>query len=88
MTTCRLCGLGEEAERNRGVSQKYGRRHYPHSRCGLEKCGAAFFERLPLWRLQNFPARLAHEAGLLEALEAAVAARRMPAEGKGGGHDG
>jgi hypothetical protein len=75
MTTCRVCGEGASLERARGKLIKYGVRHYAHADCALTRWGASFFDRLRDWPLKRFPAMNAERAGLLQALETAIAAR-------------
>lgn len=73
LTTCRVCG---EQEIN-GSMIKYGVRHYAHPKCGLEKWGVEFLDRLHGWQLDAFPALVAKRAGLLDALmERALNARQ------------
>ena len=62
MNTCRLC------HGYRGSLIKYGVRHYAHADCGLQRWGAAFFDRLHDWQLKQFPYFAAKKAGLAEEL--------------------
>jgi hypothetical protein len=70
MATCRLCDKPQESER----LIKYGVRHYAHPSCALTRWGAAFFDRLSLHELENFPALMAEHfkvfPELLRATEA------------------
>lgn len=75
MTTCRLCGEGASGERRRGKLIKYNVRHHAHADCALARWGASFFDRLRDWPLKQFPVLNAERAGLLPALERAIAAR-------------
>jgi hypothetical protein len=88
MATCRVCGKGEEAVATKGGFVRYGPRHYAHASCGLEKHGAAFFERLALWPLERFPALFAYRAGLLEELKQAICERRAAQCAEERGHGG
>ena len=58
MTTCRIC-KGYE-----GQMIHYAVRHYAHADCGLQKWGAAFFDRLSDWQVEQFPFFAAQRAGL------------------------
>jgi hypothetical protein len=59
---------------------KYGVRHYAHADCALTRWGASFFDRLPDWPLKRFPVLSAERAGLLPALEQAIATREKAHE--------
>jgi hypothetical protein len=50
--------------------------------CGLQRFGAGFFGRLSDWPLRRFPVLSAERAGLLQALETAIAARETSARAR------
>lgn len=73
INTCRVCH-----EMTSGHLIKYGVRHYAHPACALRRWGAAFFDRLLPWQLENFPALAASEVGLYDELVRQIKLR--PAE--------
>lgn len=68
MTTCRFC------KKYHGAMFKYGTRHYAHAKCGIEKFGAGFFDKLPTHMLGQLPYFVVSDAGLLPELEKRIAA--------------
>lgn len=60
---CRLCRVMDGKTKTR-----YGKRHWAHPVCALQKWGAAFFDRLSLWQLEQFPAIVANRFGVLDVL--------------------
>lgn len=76
--TCRLCNQSDASTN----LVKYGTRHYAHARCALTRWGAAFFGRLSLFALEQFPAIAAAEAGVYEDLKRAIATERVRLGGK------
>jgi hypothetical protein len=64
MATCRVCKKGEEER----ALVKYAARHYAHARCALRKWGAAFFDRLTPWQLEQFSFTAALHEGLQDEL--------------------
>ncbi len=66
--TCRICGKDNYDKSNPYDLIKYGVRHYAHPDCGLQRFGAAFFDRLQPWELELFPALAADSVGLLQEL--------------------
>ena len=62
--TCRFCRVST----NEDGLIKYGVRHYAHPKCGLQREGGKFFDRLTLWQLTRFPALVAADFGLLDEL--------------------
>ena len=69
MNTCRLC----KDYRNTAPLFKYGVRHYAHAKCGMEKFGAEFFDKLPAHMLGQLPYFAVKDAGLLPELEKRIA---------------
>jgi hypothetical protein len=67
VTACRLCTNNPRPSKY-GEPIKYSVRHYAHAECGLKELGAAFFDRLALWQLQNFPYFAAKQFGLAAEL--------------------
>jgi hypothetical protein len=67
MNACRFCTKAPIRSQY-GEPIKYGVRHYAHAECGLKELGAAFFDRLALWQLQNFPYFAAKQFGLTAEL--------------------
>lgn len=72
--TCRVCGKCTY-EKHKYPMIRYGTRHNAHADCGLQRDGAAFFAKLTPYQLHTFPALAAIDAGMLDALRAAIAAR-------------
>lgn len=64
--TCRFC-KGQAFDLVR-----FGKRHYAHARCGLEKQGAAFLDTLSISERDNFPLIEAKEFGVLDKLRPAA----------------
>lgn len=71
---CRIC---HEYIEGRGL--RYGIRHSAHYVCYMKAKGVQGFDKLPVWKLRQFPYFPAKELGLLSALEIAIA----KAEGEG-----
>lgn len=72
MSTCRVCGKSEYARpfghAGDDTMIKYSTRHYAHAGCGLDKWGAAFFDRLTRHQCDQFPYFTAKNRGLLQEL--------------------
>lgn len=75
VSTCRFCGKCNYDD-SRFELIKYGVRHYAHPDCALAKLGAAFFDRLSLWQLNQFPYKAAQEEGLLPDLQKLIDDKR------------
>jgi hypothetical protein len=74
ISTCRLCKKAS-FDAHKYPMIKYGVRHSAHADCALGKWGVEFFDRLTPWQLTQFPALAAYDAGLLDKLGEAIAAR-------------
>ncbi len=75
--TCRFCHKWDLRDSSKLV--KYGLRHYAHARCGLERFGVVFFDRLSLFELTEFPALVAADYGLLDELRKRIKRLRKSA---------
>ena len=71
MSTCRVCG-NSQYDRNHGSMIKYSTRHYAHIDCALDKWGAAFFDKLNKWQLDQVPVMPVRRAGLYDEFIARV----------------
>ena len=68
MNVCRFCRKYDREDEYGLALIRYGVRHNAHPDCLLNAKGAAAFERLHVWQLQQFPALAAQRAGLLGVL--------------------